>query len=144
MPVAMGADCGIAVTRFGSTTLDPGMRPPYELLEADIQLPETVRPGEVLRFLISLTNPTGDAISLAPALCPAWRYDLVKDGSYVVHNGFEPAGGLDCRAVNSIAPGETVRYEMRIPVPGVDPGPMSVGWFFLPLGDGAHGKVLVR
>ena len=91
----MGADCGIAVTRFGSTALDPGMRPPYELLEADIHLPDTVRAGEVMRFVISLTNPTRNTISTAPALCPAWRYDLVKDGDYVVLNGFEPAGGLD-------------------------------------------------
>lgn len=47
-------------------------------LTAAVTAPESVAPGETLRYTVTLTNPTNEAIKLAP--CPAYTQSLNTEG----------------------------------------------------------------
>jgi len=138
--LAMSTACYLGVTRFGSRP-DPETHAPYEQLAVRLILPESVRAGNDLRFVVAVDNPTSSPVSLAR--CPAWRYEAVQNGTPLVPT-LDTQREFDCDAVSAIPAHGTVRYEMRTPLPGSRAGKLSIGWYFAPLGAGQIGELLVR
>ena len=139
--LSMSLLCHLGVSRFGSDHADPDTHAPYESLEARLLLPESVRVGDDLRFVVAVTNPTATPVSLDR--CPGWRYQAVQDGTPLVFSA-DTERQFDCAAAPVIPAGGTVRYEMQVALPGATPGVLHVGWYLIPLGAGVVGDVLVR
>ena len=79
---------------------------PWHRLVATLTGPTSVQGGSTPDYRVRLTNRTSTAISLDP--CPA--YDLrvgLRDSSY----------GLNCGGTTSIAAGDSVTFDLPVPVP---------------------------
>jgi hypothetical protein len=103
----------LTVSPFKAT---PGPEPtdpptvPAEGLRLALEVPDHATAGETLRYLAALTNPTSGAIALAP--CPAYRETLASSGAPLVEEHL-----LNCDAIPSIGPGQTVRFAMVLDIP---------------------------
>lgn len=119
---------GWDMSRFGLPRRTAATIPPRPgslgTLRVSIQAPSSARAGTTLRYLVTLSNPTGTPVRLAP--CPSYTeaiYDAparpnVRSASFF----------LNCDTVHTIPPGRRVRYHMRIAVPARPHGPAKVGW----------------
>ena len=114
--------CGLFTGRFGVT--GPPQRyiqPPWTRVRVALELPASVTAGTVLRYIVNLTNPAGQPMRLSP--CPGYSQGVGVAGKTVLE--------LNCSAVpgQQLPARRTVRFAMRIPVPGDTPtGPTWVGW----------------
>lgn len=114
---------------------------PLAGLEAAIDAEGPVAPGSAFRYFIRLSNPTPRAIALDP--CPGYT-----EGFKAPHGG-QAAYVLNCSEVTSIAPGETVVYEMYLEVPeefGPETNPQRralLTWQILGGGPGATAELQV-
>jgi hypothetical protein len=126
---------------------------PKSVLDAAIEAPASVRPGERLEFAVVLTNPTDRAVPLADGTvkvlaldggrgpdCPvyAMRLDVLPDDT---SGRTEPGVArpvhprlawdsvqrvLDCEAMPEIAPHASVRFRLALAVPSDQP--LGTGW----------------
>ncbi len=112
-----GAPSTVTVSAFEETTGPLPTEPPVvpaEGLRLALDVPDQVTAGEALLYVAALTNPSASAIPLTP--CPAYRESLLTpDGQLAVDYV------LDCAAVPSIGPGETVRFAMVLEIPRSQP-----------------------
>lgn len=83
---------------------------PAEGLRLALEVPDQATAGAALHYVAALTNPTAGAISLTP--CPAYRESLVTPSGQLAVDYV-----LDCAAVPSIDPGQTVRFAMVFEIP---------------------------
>ena len=100
-------------------------------------VPDSVRAGTTLEFIIALTNNTDLAISLSP--CPSYTVFL-NPGTVLYQSRY-----LNCDHVTVIPPRTTVRYAMELPIPA---GPSwqtaKFGWSLnTPSGFGAGGEIQI-
>lgn len=98
-------------------------------LTATVTAPATITDGDVLRYTVTLTNPTDMAVTLAD--CPAFveRLDVIplKTATTV---GFR--GPLNCaQAPKTVGAGQTVRFHFELPTAGEIPGPGRLTWQLL-------------
>jgi Protein of unknown function (DUF4232) len=99
-------DCWLGMSHFGlpERFANPAARPGTPgTLKARINLPRTVRAGATILYIVTLTNPTDEAVSLRP--CPSYT------------NGLNRSFALNCDTVHAIAPHRHVDYAMRIRIP---------------------------
>lgn len=114
--------CGLHLMQFFvPPPTETGAVDPLGSLTAVLETPERVRAGSTLVYVAALTNPTDNSIRLDP--CPSYVQSTaaptpVKDGHQ-----------LNCKAMPTIAGGQTVRFEMRMTVPaGAPKGPLTIYW----------------
>ena len=102
-----------AVSAFEETVGPSPTEPPAvpaEGLRLALEVPDQATAGAALHYVAALTNPTAGAISLTP--CPAYRESLVTPSGQLAVDYV-----LDCAAVPSIDPGQTVRFAMVFEIP---------------------------
>jgi hypothetical protein len=121
--------CGVIVDQLGLPETAEGQPSPgpFARLTARLDAPSSVAAGSVLRYVVSVSNPTAQPIALSP--CPAyteWSSALITLASKV------PPGltyQLNCDTLTSIPPGATVRYAMELVIPATAPvGAGKFGW----------------
>lgn len=138
----------LAVSRVGvePPSVSPPAPPPGSLqsLRATTKLHEDVQGGQVLHYVVTLTNPDQKAVFLSS--CPGYTEFLgliagmhvrVKKHSY----------DLNCRPVRRILPRHSVSFAMEIPVPRVaKPTQAKFGWSLdvAGIGPGVGGAVTVE
>lgn len=117
--------CVLDMSAFGlpERVSEPQAKPGSpETLSLSLRLPATTRAGATLRYVVTLTNPTGTRVGLTP--CPGYSEYLGNEGGGVQHSF-----ALNCDSVQAIPPHGHVEYEMLIQVPaGAPSGPAKVAW----------------
>lgn len=113
--------CGLYVDEFGVQPPDPVYpTPPLTGATFKLELPASVQAGAQLRYVVDVANPTGADMVLDP--CP----------SYLQRGPGDPGKTplqLNCDAVDDVAAGKTVRFEMDLSVPASTPtGRAQVCW----------------
>ena len=114
---------------------------PLESLTIRIDAPSSVPAGSVLRYTVILQNTGSEPVAF-PTDCPVyleWAADSTRAFAKESHV-------LNCRPVGTIAPGQSVRFAMQIPVPsGTQPGLYDLRWQFVGMADLAvrQGKATV-
>lgn len=102
-------------------------------LRARLLLPQAVRPGETVDYLVVLRNVSDDAVDLLP--CGGYRQEVLVVGAGMAAesvNGGESAFRLNCDAAPILLPAESRRYAMRLVVPDVVTGDeVLFTWGFL-------------
>lgn len=99
-------------TRGPSPTEPPAV--PAEGLRLALEVPDQATAGQAFHYVAALTNPSASAIPLSP--CPTYRESLVTPSGQVALDYV-----LDCAAVASIGPGQTVRFAMVFEIPRSQP-----------------------
>lgn len=138
VPLGLNVICGFGVTKFGSTEGPELQVPDIERLQVQAWFPPTARAGERLPFVVLLTNPSSTPVSLAP--CPGYRVNFAGPGIFAFA---APKFGLNCDSIESIAPGQTVAYDISVPVPTRVAGRVTVAWSLVTIGDQDVGDVWV-
>ncbi len=114
---------------------------PLESLTIRIDAPSSVPAGSVLRYTVILQNTGSEPVAF-PTDCPVyleWAADSTRAFAKEPHV-------LNCRPVGTIAPGQSARFAMQIPVPsGTQPGLYDLRWQFVGMADLAvrQGKATV-
>lgn len=121
-------------TAYGSIegVADPGT---LASLTAALTVPATVRNGDVLRYTVTLTNPTATAVTLTR--CPDFveRLDVIPS-KVPTAVGFR--GPLNCTwAPEAIGAGQAVGFAFELATAGQVPGPAQLTWQLLGGGDAA-------
>lgn len=94
-----------------------------------VHAPATVRAGSILRYQLTLTNPTDTTIALRP--CPSYIEEFGNLG-----DGRDPYRStatyrLNCPATPTIASHATITFQMQIPIPAKDKGlSLTLGWYW--------------
>ena len=141
VPLQLDVECGLKTGGLGVD--QPPPTEPVDTrtdLQPTIDAPDTVTAGQTLTYVVTLTNPTGSAISLAH--CPGYVEWMGTDSGGVAKESL----GLNCSTVDEIAAGKSVRYEMKLDLPAdAPPGPLMLRWM-LEAGDApqASSTVTVR
>jgi len=138
VPLALNVICGLAVTTFGSTQPPMSRAPDVVRLKVGLSLPTSVRGGESMTFVVSLSNPSSSPVSLAP--CPGYRLEFTGPG---IVKFVDTWLALNCDTIRTIDPGRSVDYQIRATVPPEISGRARVSWGLVPLGEGASGPVWV-
>lgn len=84
----------------------------WRSLRASIEAPSEVTVGTVLTYVVTLTNVSDDTVVLHP--CPGYLQALgpTKSGG---------SFGLNCTEVPTMGAGQSVRFEMQLPVQDIPP-----------------------
>ena len=91
-------------------------------LQARLRLPASVRAGTILRYTVTLSNPTETTVVLHP--CPGYSEGAYASG-LVVRRSF----ALNCQSVQAIPAHGHVRYAMRLTMPqGAAPAIVKIAW----------------
>jgi hypothetical protein len=105
--------CGLTMDDLGLFAHDVPIPTPAPgtpgTLEAHIDLPQSVRAGQTLRYTITLHNSTSVPVSLSP--CPSYTETLGYPNNQAV------TFWLNCDQVTAIPPGGQVVYAMQLRVP---------------------------
>jgi len=104
-------------------------------LRVALALPARTAAGQVLRFAVTITNPTRAAVRLTR--CPSYELGL----SVAPAKAYK----LNCSAARVIGSGQSRTYEMRFAIPADAPaGLAKIGWFLLnPNRTGAGGTITI-
>lgn len=123
VPATIDVQCGLKIGGLGVNQPPPEIPvDPRSYLRPTIEAPAKATAGQVLSFVVTLTNPTDSTISLSH--CPGYVETL---GPGKEEHALNCSGGI-----RSIAPGQSVRYEMRISVRADEPpGPHPLTWVLL-------------
>jgi hypothetical protein len=106
-------------------------------LTAIVSAPGTIVIGTILRYSLTLTNPTNTAVPLTP--CPDFvqRIDVVPLKSATT---VQVRGPLNCPpAPKTLAPGESVTFDYQLDTSGEVPGPGTLTWQLV---DGSSAAVI--
>jgi hypothetical protein len=151
-PMRVGARCDSPDSQRGATTISvapwptaaPAVISPRATLTAHIEAPATAIAGETLRYLVTLTNVTGETLALDP--CPSYiewlgghplptatppnNWPSFKIWTPVVEYGgiAKESHLLNCQSASSIAHGESITFEMRLAVPADAIGSDTLRW----------------
>ena len=131
--------CGAPVVAMFYAGPAPAATVPASGLTATIAVPSSVARGSVLRYLVTLTNPTNGAIALNP--CPSYTQTMGTSPTTAVHQTLV----LNCAAMPTIGAGASVVFEMQFAVPANFPsGGTKLGWFLeVPNGYGVGATVSI-
>lgn len=111
--------CGVSVSKFGvPADQQPPLNPPQSPLTATIHAPQTVHPGQDLRYTVTLTNTSDTAYSLRP--CPAYQESFYAIASRAV-KGVTRNYYLNCEAVGQIDAHASVTFRMQLQLPATLP-----------------------
>jgi hypothetical protein len=117
--------CGLYLSSFGLParyTPLPAAAGTPATASARVHLPASVRPGTILRYTITLSNPTRTTITLRP--CPGY-----SEGIYAAGLVVRRSLALNCDTVHAIRAHGHVRYAMQLTVPsGATAGITKFGW----------------
>ncbi len=99
---------------------------PLSSLAIHIEAPSSVAAGPPLHYTVRLENVGKEPIAFPD--CPTYG-EWAANGSTAFAKDFYV---LNCRPVGAIAPGQSVRFAMEIPVPsGTAPGQYTLYWTFV-------------
>lgn len=109
---------GLGVSPFVTAYLPAEATPPPPLPAIGVKAPAEARVGQTLQYYVTLTDDTNGPMNLV-AMCPNYEEELFAD----IVNGSPPLGGkhfyqLNCKPAGNLAPGQSVTFEMLLPVPG--------------------------
>ena len=91
-------------------------------LRASVRLPDIVRAGATLQYVVTLTNPTPMTVPLSP--CPSYTEALFSES-----RGVQRSYALNCDWLRALLPHDHVEYEMKLDVPPETwSGPAKFGW----------------
>jgi hypothetical protein len=133
--IVLTSNCVTAhVTPIGLPMTEP--KPDrFSGLRVGLAVPARVAAGQVLRFAVTITNPTPAAVRLSR--CPSYEMGL----------SIAPAKAykLNCSAAPAIGAGQSRTYEMQFSIPANAPaGLAKIGWFLLnPNRTGAGGSITI-
>ena len=113
VPSGFDDECGGGADYF--TTMTPETIPPPSPLTATMDAPPTVRAGDLLRYTVTLANPTDTPVSFDP--CPTYTESVATFGGPGKTTFTQLRYRLDCSTVQSIAPRSAVTYAMQLAVP---------------------------
>jgi hypothetical protein len=123
--VSITTVCGLSMSEFGLPERYEPIAPARGTagtLRVRVRLPATVRTGSILRYTITLVNPTTTAVAFRP--CPGYTQALYAGGPFV-HRSF----ALNCDSVHAIPAHGRMRYAMQLAVPRqAVPGVAKFGW----------------
>jgi hypothetical protein len=104
-------------------------------LRVALTVPSRVAAGQVVKFEVTITNPTPAAVRLSP--CPSYEMGISAAPA--------KAYKLNCAAATTIPAGRSRTYAMRFSVPASAPaGLAKIGWFLLnPNRTGAGGVITI-
>jgi hypothetical protein len=122
--VSVTDDCFLNMSDFGlrQRYSQPGPAGAVGTLTARAAVPASARAGSTLDFIVTLTNPTAEAVALRP--CPGYTM-----GFYNPRKSVHQSYALNCAAAPAIAAHGHERYEMRLHIPGqAAPGPAKFYW----------------
>jgi Domain of unknown function (DUF4232) len=139
--VTISEVCGLGMSEFGlqERYAEPRAAPGTAgTLQARVRLPESVRAGSALRYVVILSNPTRTPLVLHH--CPGYTEGLYASGLASRHSF-----ALNCDSVSSIPAHGHARYAMKLKVPPRAPaGPAKLSWNVnTPTGPFAGGVVQV-
>lgn len=136
--LALHSACGVFVSRFYRVPVTvPLPLSPLEKLTVAMTLPATVRAGDLLSYVVTLTNPTAQPISLSP--CPGYL-ESGRGGGVVIKEEY----ALNCAPVPAIPAGGSVRFQMKLQVPASAPaGTLALSWMLIPSGKTVSGSLSV-
>ncbi len=128
-------DCRLLASWFGTPHHEvPEPAYPTDPLVVTTTLPSRVRAGRVVDYTVTLTNPTGHAVSLTP--CPSYEEAAisfaVQAKSDVVHVFYR----LNCAGHRDVGAHSALTFAMQITAPRVAGGGKFF-WGLLPAGGGA-------
>ena len=113
---------------FQSAAPQPPARPSYTGLSATIKAPSSVKPGDRLRYEVTITNNRSTDVAFDP--CPAYTENLAGTGIKAVGTYL-----LNCGAAPSIAAGSSVTFEMVLDIPQwTQAGNAYLHWDFQDMG----------
>ena len=113
-------ECGLFTGQFGVAQPQPEYtQSVIQGATAHIELPSAVHAGTTLHYVIDLTNPTANDMSLAP--CPSYQQGIGEGGTDPLE--------FNCPAVHLLPAHEAQRFAMELAVPADFPtGPAEVYW----------------
>jgi hypothetical protein len=121
--VWINVECGSPSTLLFAADALPLAPVAASQLTARLSAPASAFRGRTLVYTVTLTNPSGSAISLSS--CPSYTEWLASSPSALVKRTLR----LNCAGAPSIAPGQSVAFEMRLWVPRtLAPGATKLGW----------------
>lgn len=121
---ALGTACGVGVSDFGPPQQQATPSSPLDVLNATTTMPARIKARGTVRYLVTLTNPTSQVVSLRA--CPSYIEFLAALGANPLAT--RHIYYLNCEAARSIPAHSSVTYAMRIPAPAKI-GPAKYGWF---------------
>ncbi|HEY5202316.1 MAG TPA: DUF4232 domain-containing protein [Acidothermaceae bacterium] len=113
-------ECGLFTGQFGVAQPQPEYtQSVIQGATARIELPSAVDAGATLHYVIDLTNPTANDMTLAP--CPSYQQEIGEAGKDPLE--------FNCSAVHLLLAHHTQRFAMELPVPADYPtGQAEVYW----------------
>jgi hypothetical protein len=152
----LGLRCDFLVGQFHVQVPQPEPTPPpWSGLTASLDLPDSAQAGATLNYVVTLTNPTDDTITLQPR--PGYIEAAYSTATQtVIHDPSAPPDkqqpfrtpisaakktyALNCSAVTSIPAHGNIRYAMQLAIPADMPTEtMTVHWGLLGPGTGLSG-----
>lgn len=120
----LDVECGL---RTGGLGVDqPASSQPADprtSLAVAVDATQPAVPGHTFTYVVILSNISSAPVSLRH--CPGYTEWINEGEAQEVKASF----GLNCSGVDEIAPGQQVRYEMRLDIPtDVDPGAANINW----------------
>jgi hypothetical protein len=114
----VSVSCGPpTISSIEDTRITPSTDP-LAHLTGKVDAPEQLTPGTVLKYSVTITNPTNEDIALKP--CPSYTEGL---------KGFEgETYQLNCEAATSTPAETSVVFEMQYLVPAEARGDSDLGW----------------
>jgi hypothetical protein len=108
---------GLGVGDFEGPYLPVQASPPPQLPAISLELPHSVRVGQPLEYLMTLTETRAQPLDLV-ALCPTYDEELYAD----IVNGSPPLGGkhvysLNCAPAGTLKPGASATFRLVLKVP---------------------------
>lgn len=127
-PVVLDTTCGVAESALGVAPAPPA--PPagsLATLTATIHAPAQAASGAVLRYSVTLANPTRTTVDLGP--CPTYEEALYFYGPGGKAENVIRSHELDCATVPALGPGGTATLAMEIRVPPLTSRTMAKFWW---------------
>ena len=120
-PLAVFAQCGVAVTEFAVPASQPVfLSDPLAALTSTIRAPSAVKAGTTITYVISLDNPGTAAVALTPCRGYFQTLDRTKSPSFAYQ--------LHCSAAGPITPDGSESFVMEMPTSGVTAGRHLLCW----------------